>query len=222
MSKRLMVGLLGVAACIGGCAGEEPATALPPVKTAVEPSDSATAEAATGSEAAAGEPGMDVSLSASASEASNQAGRSGQPQAFDGMKFTVPANWKQLALSPMQTGIVAAKFGIPEISENITLTLSTSGGSVEDNIRRWEGQFSGGESPVRETISADGKDATVVRLHGDFSAGFGKSTEQNWRMIGVIIPMTSHNYFIKLTGPEADVSRAEDQFLAFCRSARRE
>lgn len=202
------VGLLAVAA---GCDNGESGATAPPIRTAIQPPASAPPV----SEESAGTP-------EAAGAGASSAMVAGQTQSFDGMKFQVPANWQQLPLSAMQAGIVAAKFGIPDISADVTLTLSTSGGSVEDNIRRWEGQFSGGEPMPRDTISADGKDATVVRLQGEFSPGFGRPAEANWQMIGVIIPMSEHNYFIKLTGPAADVARAEEQFLKFCRSAQRD
>ncbi len=199
-----------------GCDQSGEPVAAPPVRTA-SPSISGPEEAVPGDNAAVAGPESAAETAASAADSG-----SSSFQSFDGMKFNVPGDWKQLPLSSMQIGIVAGKLGMPAISDDISLTLSTSGGSVEDNLSRWEGQFSGGAPMQRETLTIDGTEAILVRLQGTFSAGFGKSPEADWRMTGVIIPMEKHNYFIKLTGPSADVARVEDQFLAFCRSARRD
>ncbi len=200
-----------------GCDLAQQNTDVPPVRTATVDSTANSDKSAT----ASGSPQSAQSASGASVPGSVKASENLQ-QAFDGMKFYVPSSWKQLPLSQMQMGIVAAKFGLPEIGEDISLTLSTSGGSIEDNIQRWEGQFRDGEPLTRETVSIDGKEATIVRLQGTFSAGFGRAPESDWRMIGVIIPMTQHNYFIKLTGPAQEISEAESEFLEFCRSARRE
>ncbi|MEZ6042588.1 MAG: hypothetical protein R3C20_18995 [Planctomycetaceae bacterium] len=142
-------------------------------------------------------------------------------QEFDGMKFLVPASWESMELSGMQKGIIAAKFSIPSAGDDVSLTLSTSGGSLEDNIRRWQGQFSGGPDIVTESIKADGQDATVVRLQGTFSPGFGRPSQDGYAMTGVVIPMGQTNYYIKLTGPIEGVSSADAEFIEFCKSARR-
>lgn len=204
-----VIGLLAICVLVG-CEKSQNAADSPPVKTAASPAVAgAPASAEDHAEAGVG------------NSAGLETGGGGL-QSFDGMKFDVPADWSKQTLSQMQIGIISAKFGIPSISDDISLTLSTSGGSLEDNIGRWEGQFSGGDAPRRETISIDGKDATVVRLSGRFSPGFGRPSEDGWCMTGVIIPMTGHNYYVKLTGPQADVSMAEEAFLKFCRSARPE
>lgn len=205
---------------VTGCGVQDATAPPPPVRTAVaEPSsagDQSESASAVSNQTESGTQDADGSGVASSGETRTEI------QAFDGMKFAVPSSWKQLPLSQMQQGIIAAKFGIPAVSDDISLTLSTSGGSVEDNINRWQGQFSGGEPMQKESLSANGQDATVVRLQGQFSPGFGRPAESGWCMIGVIIPMAEHNYYVKLTGPQADVAGAEAQFLEFCRSARRE
>lgn len=206
--------LVGTLFLFSGCSDAPNSSGTPPVKTATPSvTTSVTAGDPGAADAAAKAPGTD------AAQSPNSSGTVGL-QSFDGMKFEVPAGWVRQPLSQMQMGIVAAKFGMPAISDDLLLTLSTSGGSLEDNIGRWEGQFSGGEPPRRETLSMNGQDATVVRLSGRFTPGFGRAPENGWSMTGVIIPMTGQNYFLKLTGPQAAVAAAEESFLTFCRSAR--
>jgi hypothetical protein len=141
-------------------------------------------------------------------------------QVFDGMSFVVPPKWASQPLSQMQKGIIAARFGVPEVNNDITVTLSVSGGSKQDNISRWEGQFGGGTPPQQESIRTGGGDADLIRLAGRFSPGFGRPTQDDWTMLGLIIPMGERHYFVKLTGPSADINRVEQEFLDFCKSAR--
>jgi hypothetical protein len=196
---------IGIALCsLPGCGEPLSEAPAPPVRKAVE----------------ASAPEASATQTDETPAAATGAVSSGEMQIFDGMKFFVPATWKSLPLSSMQVGIIAAKFGIPKISDQISLTLSTSGGSVEDNISRWQGQFQGGDPLQQETLTISGEQCTVVRLQGRFSPGFGRPSEDDWCMTGVIIPMSEQNYYIKLTGPRADVAAAEPEFLEFCRSAR--
>lgn len=201
---------------VGGCSHQDGATMAPPVRMAATAPEAGTSSAVS----AVSEAGIGGSSEVVATPGAADA-ESGL-QSFAGMKFQVPASWKSLPLSQMQMGIIAAKFGMPEISEDISLTLSATGGSLEDNVRRWEDQFSGGEPPVREVMAIGAEQATIVRLQGRFTPGFGRSPEENWSMTGVIIPMTGQNYYLKLTGPTADVARAEEEFLKFCQIARPE
>lgn len=202
-TKRFSFVLLAIPLLIIGCDETAVPVASPPTKNAVPSS------------------AEEVSSAGFAATSSDGSSPAGGFQEFDGMKFLLPDGWVQMELSDMQKGIIAGKFGIPSAGENTTLTLSTSGGSIEDNLKRWEGQFSGNQPMVQETISADGQDATLVRLQGTFSPGFGRPTEDGWGMIGVVIPMSGHNYYIKLTGPLEEISKAEQQYLEFCKSARR-
>ena len=151
---KTFLGAVGCLIFVAGCGQTTAPKEVPPVKTAAASETQAKSDP-------------------KANEKSTSTSGTGL-QEFDGMGFQVPSSWKPLQLSDMQRGIIAAKFGIPEAGENISLTLSTSGGSLEDNLARWEGQFSGGDSMVRETISADGQDATLIRLQGRFSPGFGR------------------------------------------------
>lgn len=204
--RKLTYSVLFSALCLAGCAETTDTTETPPVRTAETPETPAK-------EAPPAEPATsDVASSEPSAEG-------GEVKAFDGMKFSVPSSFKSMPLSEMQRGIIAAKFGIPDAGEAVTFTLSVSGGTIEDNISRWKGQFSGGQPATQETLSTNAGEATVVRLQGNFAPGMGRPPETDWCMIGVIIPMTERNYYVKLTGPSDQVSRAEEAFMAFCRSA---
>ncbi len=205
-----------IAPFLAGCGQEGSSPTAPPVRTAATAPESVTSHGVgTSPDVSAGQPAETPATQGNTSAESGM-------QSFAGMKFLVPTAWKSLPLSQMQMGIIAAKFGMPEISADVSLTLSATGGSLEDNVRRWEDQFSGGEPPVRDVLSMGAEQATIVRLQGRFTPGFGRSPEENWSMTGVIIPMAGQNYYLKLTGPTPDVARAEEEFLKFCQTARPE
>lgn len=147
---------------------------------------------------------------------------SSERQAFDGLKFQVPDDWKQVELSQFQMGIISAKFEIPSAGPDVTLTLSRSGGGIEANLDRWRGQVEQSRPEATETISVAGIDATLVDLEGRFSAGFGRDPQDGWRMLGIVVPLADQGYFMKLTGPAGDVETVKEQFKAFAKSAVKE
>ena len=141
---------------------------------------------------------------------------------INGLKFRVPDTWKEVPLSQFQMGIIAAKFSMPDDGPDVTLTLSRSGGSQEDNLNRWRGQVQQTRGEVRDTIRSAGYDATLIDLEGRFSPGFGRDPQDGWRMLGVIVPLPEHGYFMKLTGPVDQVEAVENDFRSFVESARPE
>jgi len=143
----------------------------------------------------------------------------GTRQKFDGLDFVVPSTWKKVELSQMQMGIITARFEMPDEAPGVTLTLSRSGGGVDANLDRWKGQFSDKSREDVETIVVAGVKSRQIDQEGRFAGGFGKPAADGWRMIGVIVPLTDQGYFIKLTGPAAEVEAVEDEFRTFVKSA---
>ncbi|MDG1896932.1 MAG: hypothetical protein P8J37_18655 [Fuerstiella sp.] len=147
---------------------------------------------------------------------------SGERRGFDGLKFAVPAGWKDVPLSQFQMGIISAKFGMPDAGPDVSLTLSRSGGSLSDNLDRWRGQVTQSRGELTETLTVAGVDATLIDLEGRFAAGFGREAQDGWRMLGIIAPLPDQGYFMKLTGPADQVAAVEDDFREFAKSAQRD
>lgn len=164
------------------------------------------------------EPETDVTTSAE----SDEVRLPGERRPFDGLKFAVPAGWEEIPLSDMQKGIVTAKFSMPNAGPDVTLTLSRSGGGLEANMDRWRGQVSSSRPEIVDSISVAGVDSTLIDLEGRFSGGFGQGPKDNWRMLGVIVPLPDQGYFLKLTGPVEEVSAVEEEFRSFARSGAKE
>ena len=186
---------------LSGCADDSVSETVPPVKSAAETAVSTPPE--------------------SAASSSTVETVSGERTDIDGLGFKVPAGWSKVPLSPFQTGIISAKFAMPDVGPDVTLTLSRSGGSIDDNLDRWRGQVEASRSEISETVSVAGVESRWIDLEGRFSAGFGRPPEDGWRMIGVIVPLSDQGYFLKLTGPVDQVAGVEEAFREFLKSAAR-
>lgn len=136
-----------------------------------------------------------------------------------GLTFTVPEGWERVELSDFQKGIIAARFTISVAEEELTVTLSRSGGGNDANLNRWRGQVEENRDEVLDRLTLAGQPAVLLDLQGKFSPGFGKPAADNQRMMGTIIEMPDQGYFIKLTGAAEAVSKVEDDFRQFLRSA---
>ncbi|MFK7777840.1 MAG: hypothetical protein QM501_06915 [Gimesia sp.] len=143
---------------------------------------------------------------------------------FDGIRFKVPKGWEQVALSPEQQGFVTASFKIPHAGNDVKLTLSSVGGGIDANLKRWVGQFQlpPGESPLQKSIRVDTTDAIWLDLRGTFDSGaaLNSKSESGMRMIGVAIPRNPRDFYLKLTGPREQLLNAEKEFQDFVKSAR--
>ncbi|QDV50575.1 hypothetical protein [Gimesia fumaroli] len=156
---------------------------------------------------------------------SDQEGQQGSGvKEFDGIQFHVPVGWKQVALTPAQQGMISASFQIPQAGDDVKLTLSSVGGGIDANLQRWKGQFQlpPGEAPLQETIRVDHVDAIWLDLRGTFDSGpaINSSVASGMRMIGVAIPRSPRDFYLKLTGPREQLLKAEKEFREFAKSAR--
>lgn len=183
-----------------GCTEKSEQSKAPPVMTAE--TDEATSDVGDQQEAKPAQP----------------AGSFGRTT-VEGLAFEVPESWERVELSSFQMGIIAARFKINVDSEEITVTLSRSGGGTAANLERWRGQVESSRDEMLEEMTLAGQPAVLIDLQGRFSPGFGKPAADNQRMLGTIIEMPDQGYFIKLTGPAEAVSQVEDDFRNFLKSA---
>jgi hypothetical protein len=186
-----------------GCGPAEDKPADPPVPTATAKDPPASASGAGAESKPTG--GADVS--------------------FDGIRFTIPSGWDEVPLSAMQQSVLDLRLSRASEKGEVTLTLSSAGGGLDANIERWIGQFElpEGESPKQEKIPFDGKEATWVDLRGTFNAppmAGGSGPKENWRMLGVAIPKSPQDYYLKLTGPQDAVAEAEASLKELVASGR--
>lgn len=123
----------------------------------------------------------------------------------------------------------AAQYRLPGEAGEATLIVyhfGQGGGSIEDNLARWAGQFEqpdGGDSAERMTKRerrVGELEALVVDLAGTYvaetSPGSGEHLrEEHWRMLVAVVEAPQGRYYAKLVGPEATVAANAERFEAF-------
>lgn len=136
---------------------------------------------------------------------------------YDGIRYRIPSSWRELPPSPA----VDSKFEIDTPQGTLQLTLTTMGGGIEANFQRWTQQM-GGATPRRETIEVDGRTAEWIDLRGTYQSGFGPAgrKHEDYRLIGVAIPLEPRAFFIKLVGPREAVDAFLPEFEQFVRSGK--
>jgi hypothetical protein len=113
-----------------------------------------------------------------------------------------------------------ATFRIPRApgdSEDGELSVSQAGGSIDQNLQRWAGQFGHTLADVkRDHRSPSGLQVTLVQIRGAY-AGMAmpgapaQETKPGYALLGAIVE-TSPPTFFKLTGPERTVTAAQADF----------
>lgn len=144
-------------------------------------------------------------------------------------QMTVPDAWER---KQPKVNIIEHEFEIPASTGDEQpgrLTVMGAGGTVEDNIKRWQTQFRPDEGASEVATKVDekkvaGQKVTVVDLSGTYvdkpGGPFapGKSiNRENYRMLAAIIETTRQgkktgNYFIKLVGPRQTLADNQEAF----------
>jgi hypothetical protein len=111
-------------------------------------------------------------------------------------------------------------------SEDGVLTVIEAGGSVDDNLSRWRGQFTGSPAAETDTFEKGRLTVTTIRVEGAFQgmggpmAGGGGPAKENYRLSGAVVrdPQRQSLTFLKATGPRATLLRWEDALESLFRS----
>lgn len=141
-----------------------------------------------------------------------------------GLRWRTPAGWKSEGPEPMRaaTYAIAPAPGDNAASEcGVYFFGAGQGGSLEANIDRWEGQFSGpGGAPATAKVAkriVHGLAITTLDVSGAYS-GIGGPTATaprivaGYRLLGAIIEAPGGSVFIKLIGPAKTVAANQPKF----------
>ncbi|MCZ7649243.1 MAG: TRASH domain-containing protein [Planctomycetota bacterium] len=124
----------------------------------------------------------------------------------------VPKAWKaqepenNMRLFQMQV----PKYEYDEHDGEFLVFRFMAGGNVDDNLKRWQGQFGGEDALKRRTNdlpTASGDKASLVEFEGSYAAmsvkqeGLDKPRD-NYRMFVAVIPTADGLYYLKLVGPK--------------------
>jgi len=145
--------------------------------------------------------------------------------------FAVPAGWVSMAPSSSMRKAelrVPGPEGTGEAGEAIITVFhfgSGQGGTVQQNVDRWFGQFDGdkdskGAATARETIGA--VPVTFARARGTFQSGMpGQPTTplEDQALLGAILENPNGDVYLKMTGPTPTVEKAEPAFVQMIRAA---
>jgi len=138
-----------------------------------------------------------------------------------GVEWTAPSGWKTLGERPMRAATyrVPAAAGDKEDGECAVFYFGPGqGGGVEENVRRWLGQFEGGQSvtPKTKPQTVAGMKVTTVEHAGTYLAGAPmapvKTPKPGYHLIGSIVEAPGGNVFFKLTGPAKTVEASRAVF----------
>ena len=143
-----------------------------------------------------------------------------------GIKWTMPAAWKSEGARPMR----AATYRIPAASGDaedgecgVFYFGSGQGGSVDDNLKRWIGQFvqPGGKASEQaarvQKQTINGLSVTTVDLSGAYTGAGGpmaaaKTSKPGFRLVGAIVEAPQGAVFFKFTGPAKTVAANQAAF----------
>ncbi|MEY4299575.1 MAG: hypothetical protein RIR25_811 [Verrucomicrobiota bacterium] len=146
-------------------------------------------------------------------------------------QFTVPSGWLSV---PPTSSMRKAELRIPgpegtgESGQAIVTVFhfgAGQGGTVQQNIDRWFGQFEGeqdakGAATAKETIGTT--PVTFARAHGTFQSGMpGQAATplEGHALVGAILESHNGDVYLKLTGPAPTVEKAEAAFVQMIRAA---
>ncbi len=139
------------------------------------------------------------------------------------VRLTAPEGWVR---KQPRIDFIRAEFALPKAEGDPAdgrLTVSVAGGTIDDNVRRWQSQFaSEAEQKPAEKISVGDFEVTLVDLSGTFTDQRGPfapaQKRADYRMLGAIVPIGGQLHFIKAYGPAKTMAQQEKAFQTFVRS----
>jgi len=148
-----------------------------------------------------------------------------------GVHWTAPASWKSQAARPMR----AATYVVPAAPDDkedgecgIYYFGQGKGGSVDDNMKRWIGQFEPPQQeaqPRKRTLS--GLNVTSIDLSCTYTGAGGpmattKTIKPGYRLLGAIVEAPEGLIFIKFTAPAKTVAANQVNFENLLKSLARD
>ena len=142
-----------------------------------------------------------------------------------GMVVKFPEGWKLERGSSMRLATVRLPREEGD-SKDGEMSIIPARGTVDANVRRWEGQFK--EKPTAQLSTRDvgSLQVTVVEIDGTFTSGGpmmgGGAAASDTKLLGAIVQQTgeSEMVFFKAWGPTATMEKWSASFESFVQSIR--
>ena len=137
----------------------------------------------------------------------------------------VPDSW--IGIRP-SSSMRLMEFRLGLVTDDATLAIFKNiGGSIDDNLERWSGQFgyllSDSEINIR-TENINGMQVSIISIIGTYTnrMAFSKPTQPkpNYRLLGAIVDTRDGLYYFKLTGPNTVITGKIEEFTRFIKSLR--
>lgn len=140
---------------------------------------------------------------------------------FGEAKMSIPAKFKRVQ---PKSSIVSDEFQASKGDATARVTMMRAGGGADANIKRWEGQFTGGDQDARKTEQMKlGKwDVYIVDINGNYAERVGGGpvfarktvNRENYAMTGaIVIHPDGPEFYIKMIGPEEVVKANRKAFV---------
>ncbi len=151
-----------------------------------------------------------------------------------GLAFTVSEDWKNVK---PETSMRVAEYEIPGSAGAAQMAVfyfgRNQGGGIEDNIRRWAGQFTPDSNTTATgaqvaRVEKDGLRIAMVKTEGTYDPGsmgpMGPAStgpKPNYALFGLVVEGGPEgSLFIKVTGPKQTITEQNEALEAFAQSVR--
>jgi hypothetical protein len=138
--------------------------------------------------------------------------------------WTAPAAWQVI---PNRSAIRLATYRAPSASKQglgAELTVTRAGGTTDENLERWVGQFDNAGQDVRKQRTVAGLRVTTLDVSGTYDGGMsstaGEAALTGWSLLGAVVETSGPFYFFKMVGPADAVLAARPAFEALIESVR--
>jgi hypothetical protein len=134
------------------------------------------------------------------------------------VKGNPPQNW--LILPAKQFRELNYRFGDSGLGE---VYVSLAGGSVADNVNRWQRQFgnnplSPADMDILTKVPIAGTEGVWLEASGEYASGMGAPARAGQALAGVIAEVDGRILTLKMVGPKAEVEAEKDALKAFAAS----
>ena len=154
----------------------------------------------------------------SGSPAPGEPAASSDAAAAAGIKWIVPAGWREGGARAMRLATFNVGGPAPETSAECAVFYFGPGlgGGVDENIQRWTGQFAPTPNSARRELTIHGMKVTRVEIAGTYLAPGVDMKSQGelpaWKLLGAIVEGPKGAVFFKYTGPAGVIDRSADDF----------
>ena len=152
--------------------------------------------------------------------------------AVAGIRWSIPTGWTEQG--PRQMRI--ATYGTPSAGGDaeggecaVFFFGPGQGGTVDQNVDRWIGQFEKPTGESRSSKEVNGLTVTTVKVNGTYVGMVAPMMQQqqgakkpNYSLLGAIVMAPEGPVFFKLTGPSASVAQAESSFNSLIASLQKQ